>query len=349
MLAPAHIPVLIEESTKSLAVQPGGRYIDCTLGAGGHAAAILEQSSPGGQLLGIDADPEALKIARHNLETYGDSLLLVNDNFANLKAICYKYDFLPVHGILLDLGLSSLQLESDTRGFSFQRSAPLDMRFNTNQELTAAYIVNSYPEIELAHLIRTYGEEGRSRQIARRIIKERPIKTTLELVRTIEQVTGPRRGKIHPATKTFQALRIAVNQELEHLKSTLKQAVDLLGYEGRLVVISYHSLEDRIVKQFMKQESKECICPPGTPACVCDHSASLKLVNKRVITPSLPEVQSNPRSRSARLRAAERIIAQDEHYNIVETLCSTAEIKSNGNGWRKPTQLRRLRRVFAFA
>ncbi len=349
MLAPAHIPVLIEEATRALAVQPGGRYIDCTLGAGGHAAAILEKSSPGGQLLGIDADLEAIKTARHNLIKYSDSVLLVNDNFVNLKAICYKYDYLPVHGIILDLGLSSLQLESETRGFSFQRSAPLDMRFNSNQELTAGYIINSYPEIELANLLRTYGEESRSRQIARHIIKERPIKNTLELVKTIEQVTGPKRGKIHPATRTFQALRIAVNRELENLESTLKQAVDLLGYEGRLVVISYHSLEDRIVKQFFKQESTDCICPPSTPVCICGHSASLKLVNKRVITPSLSEVQSNPRSRSARLRAAEHIISQDEHYNIVETLCSTAKIRSNGNGWRKPTQLRRLRQVFAFA
>ncbi len=349
MLAPAHIPVLVEEAVKALAVQPGGRYIDCTLGAGGHAAAILEHSSPGGQLLGIDADPEALKVARQRLRPYSDSVLLLNENFANLKAICYKHDFLPVHGILLDLGLSSLQLNSDTRGFSFQRSAPLDMRLNFNQELTAAYIVNSYPETELAHLIKTYGEEGRSRQIARHIVRERPIKTTLELARTIEQAAGPRRGKIHPATKTFQALRIAVNQELEHLESTLRQAIDLLGYEGRLVVISYHSLEDRIVKQFMKQESKDCICPPNTPTCVCGHTASLRLINKRVITPSLLEVQSNPRSRSARLRATERIISQEEHYNIVERLCSTAEIKSNGNGWRKPAQLRKLRQVFAFA
>ncbi|MFC1900381.1 16S rRNA (cytosine(1402)-N(4))-methyltransferase RsmH [Chloroflexota bacterium] len=349
MLAPAHIPVLIEEAIKALAVQPGGRYIDCTLGAGGHAAAILEKSSPGGQLLGIDADVDAIKAAGQNLLAYSDSILLINDNFVNLKAICYKYDFLPVHGIVLDLGLSSLQLESETRGFSFQRNAPLDMRVNPNQELTASYIVNSYPEIELANLIRSYGEETRSRQIARRIIKDRPIKSTLELSRTIERVTGSKRGKIHPATKTFQALRIAVNRELENLDSTLKQAVDLLGYEGRLVVISYHSLEDRIVKQFMKQESQDCICPPSIPTCVCGHSASLKLINKRVITPSLPEVQSNPRSRSAKLRAAERIITQDEHYNVVETLCSTAEIRSNGNGWRKPSQLRRLRRAFALA
>ncbi len=349
MSAPAHIPVLIEEAIKALAVQPGGRYIDCTLGAGGHAAAILEKSSPGGQLLGIDADSEALKTARRNLEPYSDSILLVNDNFVNLKSICYKYDFVPVHGIILDLGLSSLQLESDSRGFSFQKNSPLDMRLSPNQELTAEYIINNYPETELAHLIRAYGEERRSRQIARRIVKERPIKTTLELARTIEQVTGPKRGKIHPATKTFQALRIAVNKELENLESTLKQAIELLGYEGRLVVISYHSLEDRIVKQYMKQESTDCICPPSAPVCICGHSASLKLVNKRVITPSLPEVQNNPRSRSARLRGAERIVAQDEHYNIVEKLCSNAEIRSSGNGWRRPSQLRRLRQVFAVA
>ena len=154
MLASAHIPVLIEEATKALAVQPGGRYIDCTLGAGGHATAILEKSSPGGQLLGIDADPDALKVAKQQLRQYSDSVLLVNDNFVNLKSICYKYDFVPVHGIILDLGLSSLQLDSSTRGFSFQRSAPLDMRLNYNQELTAEYIVNSYPETELDNLIR---------------------------------------------------------------------------------------------------------------------------------------------------------------------------------------------------
>ncbi len=348
MLAPTptHTPVLVEEVIKALAVQPGGRYIDCTLGTGGHAAAILEHSSPSGQLLGIDADPEAIKVTRQRLRPYSNSILLINDNFVNLKSICYKHDFLPVHGILLDLGLSSLQLESDTRGFSFRRSAPLDMRLNFNQELTAAYIINSYPESDLAHLIKEYGEEGHSRRIAHRIVQERPIKTTLELANTIEQAAGPKRGKIHPATKTFQALRIAVNQELEHLESTLQQAVDLLGYKGKLVVISYHSLEDRIVKQFMKQESKDCICPPNTPTCVCGHTASLRLVNKRVITPSPAEVESNPRSRSARLRAAERIIPQEEHYDMVEKLCSTAKIQTCGNGWRKPAQLKKLRQVF---
>ena len=346
MLAPAHIPVLVEETVQALAVQPGGRYIDCTLGGGGHAAAILEHASPGGQLLGIDADPEAIKAAEQRLEAYTDSILLINENFVNLEAICYKYDFLPVHGILFDLGLSSLQLNGNGRGFSFQRRAPLDMRLNPNQELTAADIVNTYPESKLALLIKTYGEGSYSRQIARRIVQERPIKTTLELARTIERVVGRRRSKIHPATKTFQALRIAVNQELEHLESAIKQAVHLLGFEGRLVVISYHSLEDRIVKQFMQLESKDCICPPGTPTCVCGHTASLRLINKRVITPSSAEVQINPRSRSARLRAAERVISQDEHYSIVERLCSSTEVKANSNVWRRPAILKKLRQVF---
>ena len=347
MLAPAHIPVLLEEAVKSLDIQPGGRYIDCTLGGGGHAAAILERSSPGGQLLGIDADPEAIKIAGARLEAWNASNLLINENFVNLQAVCYKHDFFPVHGILFDLGLSSLQLKDSGRGFSFQRAAPLDMRFNPDQEFTAADIVNRYSEAELAHIIKGYGEEGYSRQIARRIIQERPLKTTRQLAGVIERVYGGRRGRIHPATRTFQALRVAVNQELENLDSALRQAVSLLGFGGRLVVISYHSLEDRIVKQFMQREAKDCICPPDIPTCVCGHTASLRLVNKRVIAPSPAEVRINPRSRSARLRAAERLIAGDEQYEIVERLCSSAEV--GANGWRKPIMLKKLRQVFLAA
>ncbi len=347
MLPPTHIPVLLKETMEALAVQPGGRYIDCTLGAGGHAAAILEHSSPGGQLLGIDADPEAIKIARARLEAYRRSTLLINDNFANLQAICLKYDFFPVHGILFDLGLSSLQLNGNGRGFSFQHDAPLDMRLSPSQEVTAADIINTSPEAELAHLIRKYGEEGYSRQIAHRIVNQRPIKTTLQLAQTIERAIGRRRGRIHPATKTFQALRIVVNHELEHLEAALKQAINLLGSEGRLVLISYHSLEDRIVKQFMRQESMGCICPPGTPTCICGHTVSLRLINKRVITPSLVEVQLNPRSRSAKLRAAERIINQDEQYMTVEELGFSTEVKANG--WRRPALLKKLRRTFLAA
>ena len=345
MSAPAHIPVLLEETIRALAVQPGGRYIDCTLGGGGHAAAILEHSSPGGQLLGIDADPEAIKVARARLEGCSGSTLLVNENSANLQAVSIKYDFFPVHGILFDLGLSSLQLNGNGRGFSFQHDAPLDMRLSSRQEVTAADIINTYSESELAHLIKIYGEQGQSQRIAHYIIQERPIKTTLHLVRTIEQAIGSRRGKIHPATKTFQALRIAVNHELENLEAALKQAVNLLGFEGKLVVISYHSLEDRIVKQFMQREAKDCICPPGIPACVCQHTPSLRLINRKVITPSPTEVQLNPRSRSAKLRAAERIINQEENYKAAENLFFF--IKTENGSWKKPVRLNKLRRVFA--
>jgi 16S rRNA (cytosine1402-N4)-methyltransferase len=302
--ASGHIPVLLSETLRALAVQPGGRYIDCTLGGGGHAAAILDHSSPGGQLLGIDADPNAIEISRERLQRYQDSTLLVNDNFTNLHAICIKYDFFPVHGILFDLGLSSHQLNGNGRGFSFQYDAPLDMRFSPGQKVTAADIVNNTPEARLAYLIRTYGEETHSHRIASNIVKSRPVSSTRQLAAIIEKAVS-RRGKIHPATKTFQALRIAVNHELEHLETALRQAIDLLGNNGRLVVISYHSLEDRIVKQLLQKESKACICPPEIPTCVCGHVPRVRLINKKVITPSITEVDINPRSRSAKLRAAD--------------------------------------------
>jgi len=340
-----HIPVLLKETMENLGVQPGGRYIDCTLGGGGHAAAILEQSSPGGQLLGIDADPKAIEIAKAKLKAYSESILLINENFVNLQTICIKYDFFPVHGILFDLGLSSLQVNGDGRGFSFQHDAPLDMRLNPSQEVTAADIISTFSETELARLIRNYGEERHSHQIAHYIVQQRPIKTTLHLVRTIEQAIGGGREKIHPATRTFQALRIAVNQELEHLEVALKQAVSLLGIKGRLIVISYHSLEDRIVKQFMHREAKDCICPPSTPVCVCGHKARLKIINRRVITPSAAEIQLNPRSRSAKLRAAERIIAQDDCCGSFEVDRFLAEAKARA--WRRPALLRKLEMVFS--
>ncbi len=333
-----HIPVILNESIEALNIQPGGRYIDCTIGGGGHAAAILENSSPGGQLLGIDADPEAVEVARERLNVYGSSVLIVNDNFVNLEAICIKNDFVPVHGILFDLGLSSLQLNGSGRGFSFKYAAPLDMRFSPAQKVTAADIVNQSSENELAYLIRKYGEEGYSHRIAKNIVAKRPIKTTLELARTIERAVGSRRGRIHPATKTFQALRIAVNDELENLESALKQAVSMLGFEGRLVVISYHSLEDRIVKNFFKQESRDCICSPDTLSCVCHHTARLRLINKKVITPSSAEIEGNPRSRSARLRIAERIITQEEWREAAERLCFLAEAEAGI--WRRASMLK---------
>jgi 16S rRNA (cytosine1402-N4)-methyltransferase len=299
MSALGHTPVLLEETIEALAVQPGGRYIDCTVDGGGHTAAILEHSLPGGQLLGIDADPEAVKLAKERLTAYSGSTVLVNQNFVDLRAICVKHNFFPVHGILFDLGLSSAQLNGNGRGFSFRHDAPLDMRLNPHQPVTAADIVNTLPEAKLARLLKTYGEENRGTVIAHNIVRQRPVKTTFELAEIVEQATGGRRGRIHPATRTFLALRIAVNQELEHLQSALGQAVALLGLGGRLVVISYHSLEDRIVKQFMRGEAG-------------GEEARLKLVNKKVITPSLAEVQFNPRSRSAKLRAAERITMPKE-------------------------------------
>ena len=338
---------MLSETLRALAVQPGGRYIDCTLGGGGHAAAILDHSSPGGQLLGLDADPKAIVQARERLQNYKNSTLLVNENFSKLQQTCIKYDFSPVHGILFDLGLSSMQLNGDGRGFSFQHDAPLDMRFDPNQKLTAAEIVNTYSETKLAQIIRAYGEESSSHRIANRIVRERPIQTTYQLALLIERAVGGRKGKIHPATKTFQALRIAVNHELENLETALKQAIDLLGFGGRLVVISYHSLEDRIVKQLLQKEAKGCICPPNTPACVCGHLPRLRLINKKVITPTPMEVDLNPRSRSAKLRAAERIITSSDCYATTEDHAFVTIAKSRG--WRKPAMVRKIKMAFMAA
>lgn len=305
--SPVHTPVLIKEAIEGLGVQPGGYFIDCTVGSGGHAVAISEKISPGGRLLGIDADPEAIEIAKSKLARYGEAATLVNDNFANLKATCSKYNMYSVDGILFDLGVSTLQLDTAQRGFSFQRDAPLDMRFNPTHGLTAADIVNSFPEQELARIIRENSEEHHSRRIARHIVQNRSITTTLALAQVVEQVLGSKHSKIHPATRTFMALRIAVNGELENLKLALEQTIDLLRFRGRLVVISYHSLEDRIVKEFVRREASSCICPAGIVICRCGHLPTLKLISRKVIRPTLLEIESNPRSRSARMRIAERL------------------------------------------
>jgi len=268
--------------------------------------AILEKSSPEGQLLGIELDPKSIEIARERLRPLGRTVFLANENFRYLEDICQRYDFHPVDGILFDLGMSSFQLEDPCRGFSFQFDAPLDMRFNPAQPITAADIVNNSSEAELASLLRKYGEERRSRLIARKVVSHRPVSTTLQLVNIIKQALGVG-GKIHPATRTFQALRIAVNQELTNLAEALKQTISLLGSGGRLAVISYHSLEDRLVKEFMRRESKGCLCPPDIPVCTCGHVPTLKLINRKAITPSPEEREANPRSHSAKLRVAERL------------------------------------------
>jgi len=307
MSLPVHVPVLLNEVIAGLQPQRGGYFVDCTVGLGGHAAAILETIPTSGRLLGIDADPEAIKLSQDKLGDYGEAVALVNDNFINLEAICKRYHFHPVDGILFDLGVSSLQLDTAERGFSFQLDAPLNMRFDPGQELTASDIVNSFSEQELAKLIEKYGEERHSRRIARYILQNRPIATTVELARLVVQASGGKRARIHPATRTFMALRIAVNSELQNLEMALRQAVNLLRPGGRLTVISYHSLEDRIAKQFMRDAASNCLCPPGTPMCRCGHEPTLKLISRKVIKPTSLETESNPRSRSAKLRVAERL------------------------------------------
>lgn len=296
MSLPTHIPVLLSEAIEGLQAKPGGCFVDCTVGMGGHAAAILEKISTTGRLLGIDADPEAIRVAQIKLSDYDKAVTLVNDNFVNLKAICVEYHFHPVDGILFDLGVSSLQLDTGQRGFSFHLEAPLDMRFDPRHGLNAADIVNTFSETELARIIKEYGEERQPRRLARHIVQSRPITTTSKLARVVEQVLGGKRARIHPATRTFMALRITVNNELQNLESALKQAIGLLHPGGRLIVISYHSLEDRIVKEFMRREASSC-----------GHVPTLKLISRKAIKPSPLEVESNPRSRSAKLRIAERL------------------------------------------
>ncbi|MHB8377925.1 MAG: 16S rRNA (cytosine(1402)-N(4))-methyltransferase RsmH [Dehalococcoidia bacterium] len=308
MAATRHQPVMVDEVIAALDVRPGGRYVDCTLGGGGHAEAILERAQPGGLLVGIDADPAAIARASERLARFEDAFHAVRGNFREVAEICRQLAFAPVNGVLLDLGLSSDQLEEGA-GFSFQRETPLDMRFGP-EGTSAEEIVNGYSESALADLIYQYGEEPASRRIARRIVEARPIRTSTELAKAVEQAVGRRAGsKTHPATRTFQALRIAANEELSSLRAALPQAHGLLGFGARLAVLSYHSLEDRIVKEYLRQESRDCVCPPGLPECRCGHRATLRPVTRGALKPSAAETAANPRARSAKLRAAERIAA----------------------------------------
>ncbi len=296
-------------------LNPGANqnYIDGTLGAGGHAKAILEKTGPKGKLIGIDWDKEALGEAREFLTNYGTRFIPVHDSYTNLKQILNKYveENLQINGIVLDLGLSSDQLARRGRGFSFQMVEPLDMRFSPDLNgLTAEHILNNYSEKDLIKILREYGEEPRARKIAQAIVgrrKEKPFVTTKDLTELIESVVLKGKSKIHPATKTFQALRIEVNDELANVKSVLRQAEQVIIQGGRIAIISFHSLEDRIVKQYFKQQSKDCICPKEIPECRCDHRASLKRVTKKAITASEEEISENPRARSAKLRVAEII------------------------------------------
>lgn len=301
-----HIPVLYNEIIHALQPHQGGLYIDGTVGAGGHAWGILEASSPDGRLLGLDLDPQALDLAEERLAPFGDRVTLVRASYTTLPEQLEAQGWSAVDGILLDLGLSSMQLDTPERGFSFLTDAPLDMRFDPAAPVTAADLVNNLQEKELADLLFRYGEERKSRQIAREIVRSRPVNTTRQLAQIVARAAGRKAGKIDPATRTFQALRIAVNRELEAVEDVLPKAVQALKPGGRLAVITFHSLEDRIVKQFFRKESQDCICPPRQPVCTCGHKATLAELNRQPITPSEAEVKTNPRSRSAKLRVAER-------------------------------------------
>ena len=303
----SHQPVLYHEVLHALQPGPGGRYVDGTLGAGGHAAGILRDSRPDGLLLGLDLDPAALEIAGRKLAEFGERAILEQGSYRDFRLHLNNLGWKKIDGFLLDLGLSSMQLDQADRGFSFREEGPLDMRFDPSQLVTAADLVNNLSAEELANLIYRYGEERHSRKIADAIVAQRPLETTQELADLITSLLGGEKGRLHPATRTFQALRIAVNEELKSLEKVLPQALEVLKPGARMAVIAFHSLEDRIVKQFFRRESQDCICPPQLPVCACDHQAQLEEISRRPIRPQPDETQKNPRARSARLRVAKKL------------------------------------------
>jgi 16S rRNA (cytosine1402-N4)-methyltransferase len=302
-----HQPVLYQETLNIFQPKSTGIYVDGTLGAGGHAFGILETSSPTGRLIGLDLDGQAISIARKRLAVFGKRVTILNESYANIRHNLQNLGITCVTGILLDLGLSSMQLDTAQRGFSFIKEAPLDMRFDRSAGKTAAELVNNLKVGEIAEILFEYGEEPRAREIAKAIIQNRPIHTTTQLADLISGVYRGYRSRIHPGTRSFQALRIAVNNELETLKKGLAEGINSLCKGGRIAVISFHSLEDRIVKQYFRRESKDCICPPEQPVCTCAHKAAVRLVTKKPIVPKNEEIEGNPRARSAKLRAVEKI------------------------------------------
>lgn len=305
-----HIPIMVQTILDSLQVakRPDATYIDGTLGAGGHSHVILNTRADN-RLLGLDRDPRALELAHARLMKFGERATLRHTSYLGMVEAAQDWLDTPtpqVDGILLDLGLSSMQLDQGERGFSFRQEAPLDMRFDpTSDDPTAADLVNHLPADELANILYQYGEERNSRKIARVIVENRPIETTVQLAELIAGINKSRE-KIHPATRSFQALRIAVNRELEAVEKVLPIAVSLLKDSGRLAIISFHSLEDRIVKQYFKQESTDCLCPPKQPICTCGHTAQLKLVGRKPYMANDDEIAQNPRARSAKLRVVEK-------------------------------------------
>jgi 16S rRNA (cytosine1402-N4)-methyltransferase len=303
-----HIPVLYQEVIALLQPRAGGLYIDGTIGGGGHSAGLLAASAPDGRVLGFDKDPEAITFAQAQLAAFGERVTLVNASYADMDAIAPANGFAQVDGVLLDLGLSSRQLDTGARGFSFKYDGPLDMRFDQTQGETAADLINNLTEAELADIFWRYGEEKQSRKLARIITANRPITTTSQLADLIAAHAAPRRRRrIHPATLVFQALRIAVNRELDAVETGTAAAIQLLKPGGRLAVISFHSLEDRFVKRYFRQLSQDCICPPSQPICTCDAQAVVRRVTRKAVKAAEAELMDNPRSRSARLRVVEKI------------------------------------------
>ena len=303
---------MTKEAVESLRCRAGGVYVDGTVGGGGHALEILEQSAPGGMLIGIDRDEEALAEAESRLSAFGRRKILVKGNYVDIAAILAGLKIKFVDGILLDLGVSSHQLEEAGRGFSFTQEGPLDMRMDSDQGFTAGDLVNNFAESELARIIRDYGEERMAGRIARAIVRKRsraPILTTTELAAIVRQAVPAAYGRqrIHPATRTFQAIRIAVNGELTDLPRAIASGIGVLAGGGRFSIIAFHSLEDRIVKNEFRGREGACICPPRLPVCICQRKAVLKVLTKKPLRPGPEELAGNPRARSARLRTAERI------------------------------------------
>lgn len=306
-----HETVLREEAVDGLQIRPDGIYVDCTLGGAGHSQYIAEKLSPEGILIGIDQDQYALSSAKERLKNVHCQLHLIKSNFRNVKQVLDQLGIQEVDGILFDLGVSSPQLDVGDRGFSYHQDAKLDMRMDQEQEISAYHIINEWSEQEIARILFEYGEERFSKRIAKKIVQERakkPIKTTLQLVEIIKQaIPAPaRRTGPHPARRTFQAIRIAVNDELQALQEALEQSLSLLRSKGRIAVITFHSLEDRIVKKFFSEKAKGCICPPQFPVCKCGITPSLTIVHKKPIVPTEKEIEQNPRARSAKLRVAEK-------------------------------------------
>lgn len=303
-----HIPVLLEETLEALAVKPGGTYVDCTLGGAGHSGEILRRSTPGGLLIGLDQDENALTVARERLAPYGDRARLVKTNFEQIASVIERLGVGPVDGVMMDIGVSSHQFDEGERGFSYHQDAPLDMRMDRENPVSAATVVNEWDEVEIARILWEYSDEKWSKRIAQFIgqaRKQKPIETTGELVEIIKAAipAAARRDGPHPARRTFQAIRIAVNDELGVLERGLEGALAVLKPGGRLAVITFHSLEDRIVKQTFARWVQPCTCPTSIPVCVCGKKPMADHVTRKPVTASAAELEANPRSRSAKLRA----------------------------------------------